>query len=196
MSATSIKTCRAAFAAFAVLGLFTSLAPAFVAGTLHHGSRALAGVVAMLVFGAAALAQASTHRVDTDRQLAGGMAVMAVGLLPVTAGIWLANLALFLAGGVIAGAGVGALFKGAVSTAVAVAEPGRRGETLAGLFLAAYLGLAVPILGLGVATEYVSTRVALLGFVGVLLAIVAAVGLRPRPVVATGAGAGPPGLTT
>jgi MFS family permease len=170
----------AAFAAFAVLGLFTSLAPAFVAGTLHHSSRALAGVVAMLVFGAAALAQAGTGRAGADRQLAGGLLVMAVGLIPVTAGIWFADLALFLLGGVIAGAGVGVLFKGAVSTVAAVADPGRRGETLAGLFVAAYLGLAVPILGLGVATRYVSTPVALLGFVAVLLAIVAVVGLRLR----------------
>jgi predicted MFS family arabinose efflux permease len=170
----------AAFAGFAVLGLFTSLAPTFVAGTLHHSSRALAGVVAMLVFGAAALAQARTGRARPDSQLAGGLLVMAVGLIPVTAGIWFADLAPFLLGGVIAGAGVGVLFKGAVSTVAAVADPGRRGETLAGLFLAAYLGLAVPILGLGVATRYVSTPVALLGFVAVLLAIVAAVGLRLR----------------
>jgi hypothetical protein len=38
-----------------------------------------------------------------------------------------------------------------------------RGEALAGLFLAAYIGLAVPVLGLGLATQFLSTRIALLG---------------------------------
>jgi MFS family permease len=35
----------AGFASFAVFALFTSLAPEFVGGTLHHASRALAGVI-------------------------------------------------------------------------------------------------------------------------------------------------------
>ena len=39
-----------AFAAFAIFGLFTSLAPTFLAGTLHHTSRLLAAVVTFAVF--------------------------------------------------------------------------------------------------------------------------------------------------
>jgi MFS family permease len=38
--------CAAAAIAFAGFGLFTSLAPSFLAGTLHHPSRALAGAAA------------------------------------------------------------------------------------------------------------------------------------------------------
>jgi MFS family permease len=170
----------AAFAAFAVLGLFTSLAPTFVAGALHHPSRALAGAVALLVFGAAAGAQLLVYRAGPDRQLAAGLGLMAAGLPVVTAGTWAASLAAFLAGGAIAGAGVGMLFGGAVSTVVAVSAAGSRGETLAGLFLAAYLGLVVPVLGLGLATTFVSGRVALIGFVAALLAVIAAVGARLR----------------
>ena len=47
----------AAAAAFALFGLFTSLAPGFIAGTLHQSSHALAGLTTFIVFGAAALAQ-------------------------------------------------------------------------------------------------------------------------------------------
>jgi len=43
--------------AFAVFGLFTSLAPGFLAGTLHQRSHALAGLVAFLVFASGAVAQ-------------------------------------------------------------------------------------------------------------------------------------------
>ena len=77
----------------------------------------------------------------------------------------------------LAGSGVGALFKGAVSTVLGIAPPGARGETLAGLFLAAYLGLAVPVVALGVATELLSARTAVSGFAAVLAAAIALVGL-------------------
>jgi MFS family permease len=45
---------------FSVLGLLTSLAPSFLAGTLHQPSHALAGAVAFAVFAMAALAQTLT----------------------------------------------------------------------------------------------------------------------------------------
>jgi hypothetical protein len=65
-----------------------------------------------------------------------------------------------------------------VLTVVAVADDDHRAEALAGLFLAAYLGLAVPVIGLGVLTQMVAPRVALLLFAGALAAGVLA-GLRP-----------------
>jgi len=51
---------------------------------------------------------------------------------------------------------------------------------MAGVFFAACIGLAVPVLGLGIATQLLSTRIAVLGFSAVLLAVVAAVGRRLR----------------
>ena len=56
------------------------------------------------------------------------------GLALVVLALWLPtpSLALFLIGGVAFGAGAGSVFKGAVGTVVAVAEPARRAEALAG----------------------------------------------------------------
>ena len=45
-----------------------------------------------------------------------------------------------------------------------------RAEVLAGFFLAGYLGLSVPVLGLGVAAQFVAPKVALLAFAALLLA--------------------------
>jgi len=180
----------AAAAGFALLGLFTSLAPGFIAGTLHDPSHALAGTATFAVFGAAAVAQVVLGRAGLRRQLAIGMGVLLLGLALITAAVWAASLALLLAGGVLAGSGVGALFKGSVSTVLGIAPPGARGETLAGLFLAAYLGLAVPVVALGVATELLSARTAVSGFAAVLAAAVA---LVSRPLLRRSAGAMHPG---
>ena len=169
---------------FAVFGLFNSLAPSFLAGPLHQGSHALAGVVACAVFGAAAVSQILLARVPLGRLLRAGIVVLVAGIAAITVAIWVTSLPLLLIGGVLAGAGGGATFKGAVSTVIAIAPPQARGEVLAGYFLAAYLGLAAPVVGLGVATRYLSAPVALLIFAAVLLAALAAVArplLRAAP---------------
>jgi hypothetical protein len=103
--------------------------------------------------------------------------------------VWLPSLTLFLLGGALAGAGAGAAFKGSVSTVIAIAPPTRQGETLAGLFLAAYFGIAVPVLGLGLATQFVSAQIALLGFAAVLVAVAA---MASSPLAAGPGHGGPP----
>jgi MFS family permease len=170
--------------AFALFGLFTSLAPGFIAGTLRDSSHALAGTATFVVFGAAALTQIATSRTALRRQLGIGMSLLALGLIGVTVAIWHPSLAVLLTGGALGGAGAGAVFKGSISTVLDIAPAQSRGEALAGLFLAAYLGLAVPVLGLGLATQAFSTRTALLGFSVVLAAVIALVArkllARPR----------------
>jgi MFS family permease len=170
----------AAAAAFALFGLFTSLAPGFIAGTLHQSSHALAGLSTFIVFGAAALANMSVGRLPLSRdgQARLGLGLLAAGVAAVTAAVWLPSLPLFLAGGVIAGAGAGATFKTSITTVLSIAPAGARGETLAGLFVAAYLGLTVPVVGLGIATQLVTTKAAVLGFGAVLIAAVAVVSRR------------------
>jgi MFS family permease len=168
----------AAAAEFALFGLFTSLAPGFIGGTLHDTSHALAGAATFAVFGAAALAQIVVSRVPLRRQLALGLVALAAGLALVTAAFWLASLALLLVGGVLAGGGAGAAFKGSVTTVLSIARPEARGEALAGLFLAGYVGLAVPVIALGVATQLLSARVAVLGFAVLLVTVVAFVSRR------------------
>ncbi|MFK3978807.1 MFS transporter [Micromonospora sp. NPDC050397] len=158
----------AAFVVFAVNGLFNSVAPGFVAGTMGHPSRALAGLVAFIVFGAAALLQIVMLRVSLRRLLITGLTLLIVGLVLVTVAVWVPNLTLFLIGGFAAGGGGGLLFKGAVTTVVSIAVPAKRGEALAGLFLAAYCGLIVPVLGMGIASQYVDPRGALVVFTAVL----------------------------
>ena len=161
---------------FAAFGLFTSLAPTFLAGSLDHPSKALAGAAAFIVFASAALVQVLLARRPRRELVLNGTAVTLAGLALTVLALWLPtpSLALFLIGGVAFGAGAGSVFKGAVATVVAVAEPARRAEALAGLFLAGYIGLAVPVVGLGLLTQVVEPRVALLVFAVVLGALLVA----------------------
>ena len=129
-------------------------------GTLHHGSLALAGAAACAVFGAAVAAQLLTASRSRRELLAGGVAIVPLGLALVVLAVWLPkpSLDLFLLGGIVGGAGGGLLFKGGVATVSAIAEEEHRAEALAGLFLIGYVGLAVPVIGLGILTEELSVR--------------------------------------
>jgi MFS family permease len=162
---------------FAALGLLTSLAPSFVAGTLHHTSRALAGAVSFAVFGAAVVTQSLTASRTAREQLAAAIPTLLLGLALLTLAVWLPvpSLGMFITGVIVIGIGAGLMFKGALATVSALASDENRAEALAGLFLAAYLGLAGPVIGLGVLMQYLSPRLSLLLFAAVLaLGILAA----------------------
>jgi hypothetical protein len=94
---------------------------------------------------------------------------MAAGVVVLVLAVHLGVLALFLAGGAVAGAGAGITFKGSMSTMLATAPANRRGETAAALFLSAYVGLTVPVLGLGFAAQILPVTTALSAFAAVLL---------------------------
>lgn len=168
------------FVAFGVFGLFTSVAPGFVAGSLHHPSRALAGLVVFSVFGSAAVAQALTGALAPAVRRRAGLLAVATGLVLLTAGMAGAALGLFLLGGVVAGAGAGLLFKSAVGAVAGLAAPEERGEALAGLFLVAYLGMSLPAVGVGLAVRSVSAVTAMSWLTVLLVALLAVIGLLGR----------------
>jgi MFS family permease len=157
--------------AFATMGLFGSLAPTFLAGTLGHGSRALAGLAQFVVFVGAVAAQTAPVR-RPRAGLAAGAGLLIAGMVLVVVAVWLPSpsLALFLIGGAVNGLGAGLLFKGAVATVAALATDDNRAETMAALFVAVYVGLSVPVVGLGVLTEHLATRDSLLVFGTLLVA--------------------------
>ncbi|HEV8066071.1 MAG TPA: MFS transporter [Acidimicrobiales bacterium] len=180
---TTAMAAAAAFVGFAVFGLFTSLAPGFVGATLHHPGRLLAGLLPFMAFGAAALAQTATGRLANRARMLVGTVFQAVGMIVLAVAMEDGNLAAFLIGGALAGAGAGILFKAALASFVGGAEPQRRGEAASSLFLAAYAGLILPVIGIGVLTLYLSAQTAMLIFTAALLVILAAIGalaLRPR----------------
>ena len=163
----------AAIITFAGFGLLTSLAPTFLSNVLHDHSRALAGAVAFAVFAAAALAQVLSGSLAPRQLLAGAIPTMLLGLGLLTLAVWLAqpSLGVFIAGVVVLGVGSGLMFKGAIATVSALAAPENRAEALAGLFLAAYLGLAGPVIGLGLLTQIATPQLSLLVFAGLLAAV-------------------------
>jgi MFS family permease len=155
------------FVGFAGNGLFAGLAGLFLAVTLHDSSLALIGGVLCAMFGAAAAAQFLTVTWSITRDLKAGMAVMVIGVGLAVLGVWLhsPSLALFIAGGVLIGAGSGAIFKGAIGTAASISPPERIAESVTGVFVSAFVGISLPVVGAGVAlSRGVTPKVTILVF--------------------------------
>ena len=161
-----IAATTGAFLTFAVGGLLAGLAGRFLAGPLHHTSTVLAGLVIFLNFGAGVLVQSTTTRWPAHRLIVAGLAPMLIGLIVLVASAWTAppSLALFLIGSTIAGVGQGAIIRGSLSVVIALANPAERAGALATYFTAGYVGVSLPVLGAGVALQYLSPRVTLLAF--------------------------------
>ena len=160
-----------AFAAFALSGLFMALAPTLLAHELHEPSRLLAGLAPFTMLGTAALAQIGLARLATRTQLRAGYALMGTGLVALAASAFAGSLPLFFGASVLAGAGFGLGFRAAVGTVAALADDLTRGEVLAALFLAAYAGLVLPVLLIGLAMLVASGAVVLAGFAALELAL-------------------------
>jgi MFS family permease len=152
--------------AFGVFGLFAGLAGTLLRRTLGHPSLALAGAAVFVVFWSGIAAQVVTLTWSARRGQILGVVLMLTGLAMVVGAAWLRtpSLALFLVGGAVVGAGGGAVFRATLSIVIAVSATEHRAEALAGFFLSGYLGLSLPVVGLGIALEYTSPRVTLLGF--------------------------------
>jgi MFS family permease len=161
-----------AFLTFAVAGLLAGLAGRFLAGPLHHPSAVLTGLAIFLNLGAGVLVQTTTTHWPTHRLIAAGIAPLLIGLIVLVASAWTspASLELFLIGGAIAGLGAGAIIRGSLSIVISTTTVADRASALATYFTAGYVGISLPVLGAGVALQYLSFRVT-------LLIVAAAVGL-------------------
>jgi Major Facilitator Superfamily len=170
-----------AFMAFATQGLFTGLASLFLAVTLHHPSHALAGAVLGAVYASAVAAQIATAKWSVTHEFEAGMGAMVVGLGVAVLAVWVQppSLALFIAGGALLGAGGGTIFRGAIGTVMSIAPPDRIAESLAGMFVAAFVGLSLPVVGVGITlSRHVSPKDTILGFAIVVSAGITASAIK------------------
>jgi hypothetical protein len=190
-----VPAAAATLAGFAANGLYAGLSGLCLATTLHHPSLALAGASLFLLFSCGVASQLATAGLQASRVLALGTISMLAGLVLLVVSVRLStpSLALFLTGGALIGAGSGAVFKGTSGIVLEASPPESRVAMTSALLIALYVGLAVPVIGAGVALSLgASAPSTVLGFailVGLGIAVSGWALLRP-PRVSAGGGPG------
>ncbi|MFF1838624.1 MFS transporter [Streptomyces sp. NPDC058231] len=179
----------AAFAGFALLGLFTAVAPSFAAQTLGVHNLAVSGAVVFSVFLASTVGQSLTQRIGVRLALPLGCGILIVGLLFVASSLIAESMPLLVLGAVCGGAGQGLAFRSALTLVSGAAPAHRRGGTISAFFVVAYAGISVPVVGVGAMATWLGLRRAGLIFTGCVILLAAGAGAyaarRPPPVDAT-----------
>lgn len=176
-----VQAATAAFAGFAMLGLFTALSPSVLA-LLGHSEPALTGLVVLAVFTASAGGQVASTALATRPALLAGTAVLILGLALLAASLAVSSLALLLVAGVIGGAGQGLSFRAALGLVTEVSPAPQRAGVASSFFAVAYIGISLPVVGVGAGTQAYGLVSAGQVFAGILavLGLVALVSLARR----------------
>lgn len=176
----------ASFVGFALFGVFTSVSPAFLAQSLNVHNHAVSGLVVALAFFASTAGQLAVGRVGVGRSLPLGCAGLLAGLALLAGALRWDLLPLVVLSAIVGGGGQGLAFRGALS-AVAEASPAdRRAAVISTLFVVAYAGISVPVIGVGVLAGPIGLEGAGLVFIACMAVLVStsAVYLLRRPVPA------------
>ncbi|GGT36891.1 MFS transporter [Streptomyces chromofuscus] len=176
----------ASFVGFALFGVFTSVSPAFLAQSLDVDSHAVSGLVVALAFFASTAGQLAVGRVGARRSLPLGCAALLAGLALLAGALHWDLMTLVVLSALVGGIGQGLAFRAAL-TAVAQASPAdRRAAVISTLFVVAYAGISVPVIGVGALTGPVGLPDAGLVFIACMavLASTAAAYLLRRPLPA------------
>lgn len=173
-----IPAAIAGFAGFAVMGLFSAVAPAFMVRLLGISNLAVVGAVVLAIFAASVLGQLALELTFRDRAFAFGCVILAAGAGFVAAGVGAGSLALLIAGAVVCGLGQGLSFRAGLASVTAASPGEHRGEVTSTFFVVLYVALSIPVIGVGLAARPFGLRTAGVAFaIGVALLALIALGL-------------------
>lgn len=155
-----VTAATAAFAGFAVMGLFSAVAPSFVADVMGIPNHAVGGAMASSIFVASAIAQVAARRVTPARAVAAGCATLVAGMVILAVALHFSSLGGLIVAAVVAGTGQGISFSRGLAAVVEGTPAQRRGEVSSTYFVVAYVAISLPVVGAGLAAQSWGLRTA------------------------------------
>ena len=158
------------FLAFAVIGLFLALIPTYVARLTDSANLVLGGGAVAVMIACSVIAQITAHGRRPAAVQMIGLCLLATGLILLALAGAVSSLALLLIATALAGVGQGLVFLAGVTEVTAAAPPERRADVLSSFYVIVYLGVGLPVIGVG----FLATAIGLLHSVqGFALAVAA-----------------------
>jgi MFS family permease len=159
-----IRGATAGFGSFAVAGVFSSVAPVFLGAILGRTSHALAGAIVFILFSASIVGQLLVSRLSDRRALILGCELLANGVGLLALALWIESLAALIASASVVGLGQGLVIGAGLAAINQRAPVERRGEIASSFFVVMYVGLSLPVIGVGLAANVWSLRGAGIAF--------------------------------
>ncbi|MEU8705338.1 MFS transporter [Streptomyces sp. NPDC048565] len=175
----------ASFVGFALFGVFTSVSPAFLSEYLDVDNHAVSGLVVALAFFASVAGQSTVGRIGEQRSLPLGCVGLLAGLALLAGALWWQLLSLVVLSALLGGAGQGLAFRAALSQVAAASPADGRAAVISTLFVVAYAGISLPVIGVGILSGPIGLQDAGLVFIACMAVLVTCAGLyllrRPAP---------------
>jgi hypothetical protein len=121
------------------------------------------GLVVFAVFAASTTGQLASSSFRARAALPLGAAVLCLGALLIAAALWQRSLSLLVFGGIVAGCGQGLGFRAGIGAVTAAAPAEQRGAVTSVLFLVLYIGISVPVVGIGLGISAAGVQTAGIG---------------------------------
>ena len=118
-------------------------------------------------YGAAA-AQLTASRSAERPEIVRGPLLLVAGLVLIEASVPTGSLVAFLVGATVAGLGHGLTFKASLAFLDEAMPPDRKGEAFSRYYVCAYVGTALPVLGVGFAAGTMGLYAATVAFAAVI----------------------------
>jgi len=151
------RACITSFIGWAVTALFLSIVPSYVSSLTSNRNLLLAGVAAGLVLLVAAATQPVATRAGARALQLSGLAALAAGTALLLVAGATRSLVVVIAASVLAGIGQGLAFMGAIRAANDAAPSEAHAAVISTFYIATYLGVGVPVVGVGLLATVTST---------------------------------------
>jgi len=138
------------FAIFSLVGFYSAIAPSLISEKLHLTSHAAAGAIVFELFFVGAIGVYAAARVSSRNVMLWGAGMMLPALACLVAAEALASLPLLLTGTAFGGVSLGLGYRGTLEVGNQMAPEDKHAELISALFVCGNLGLAVPVIGIGV----------------------------------------------
>lgn len=162
----------AGFAGFVVVGFFVAVSPQLIRGVLGYHSAVVIGSIVFLLFACSALGQTvQAHFPARWRQPLGCIGLLA-GLLGVALCVPERSLVALLIGTALAGIGQGISLRAGLGELTTRSPPHRRAEVTSSFFVALYVAISIPVIGLGIIVQVAGIQRATLIFTGLTILLV------------------------
>jgi MFS family permease len=145
--------CLAGFVAFAVLGVFLSLAPTLVSANLALHAPIVGAAVASAMLISSSAAQLGARRWTIVRLMLSGLVLLPAGIVGFGLVMSLHSLALILVSIVAGGLGHGLIFLAGLEMLDRVSQERNRAAIASLYFASSYAGASIPVVALGFATQ-------------------------------------------
>ncbi|MCO7125402.1 MFS transporter [Sporolactobacillus shoreicorticis] len=150
------------FIAWSIMSLMLSIIPSYTNQLVGSSNLAVAGAIVALVLSISTISQIVLKRIALQKLSIIGFIVMTAGLASLAVVLETKSLIFLFLTTVLVGFGHGPAFAGSLALTNHISPDESRGDIIASFYVLTYLGVSLPILGLGIVAHWIGLNGAIL----------------------------------